>query len=377
MEKHGTTPGFCRARLGFTLAELLIALALAGIVMTGVVTVVRMHKNIYVRGTTRSAALQKARYAVDYLERELRLAGAGTLPQQPKIVYADPDAVVFNADLITRDRDDVIAVYYDPDAPVSETVGPDSAGMRLPDGTRYSAVWYGPNRTPGGAETVTLRFVQQPDSRYAFLREINGSNPDTLVAGLERPASGFLSYFGVDRTGSYRQLPTPLVHDEPIHGGPGDTARSARTDSIRSIRASFKVMVRGPDGVDRPLRMRIAVDPRNVGLALHASCGDQPIAPPVPDLQLTPDSTVQVSWDPAFDERGGEKDVRQYNLYRAESSAGPWVPLQTIPIASVQRYQYEDSSVEPGKSYWYALAATDCTPAESDWTTAGPILVPT
>lgn len=376
MWKHGVQSGSSSAPFGFTLAELLIALALAGIVMTGIVTVVRMHKDTYVRGTTRTEAVQKARYAVDYLERELRLAGAGTRRGQPHIVYADADAVVFNADLVTRDPDDAVAVYFDPDAPPSESVGPDSAGMRLPNGDRYPRIWYGPNRTPGGAETLTLRFVRGTDSRYAFIRQVNESEADTLVTGLERPESGFLSYFALDQAGQYRRLPMPLIHEEPVHGGPGDTARSARTDSIRSIRASFTVAVRGPDGVDTRLEMRTAVDPRNAGLALHASCGDQPIVPATPSLSLQADPAVQVEWDPAFDERGGESDVRQYNLYRAESGAGPWLPLQTIPIASVNRYRYKDPSVEPGKTYWYAVAATDCTPAESDWAIAGPIAVP-
>jgi hypothetical protein len=369
-------PRLSRTLTGFTLAEVIIALTLAGIVFSGVVTLIRVQKSLYVKGVLRTEAAQKARFAVDYLERELRLAGSGTLANQPIIVYGDEEAVVINADLVTRDRDDVLAVYYDPDAPVSESVGPDSGTMRLPDGSVYPRVWYGPNRTPGGAETVTLRFVPYSASRYALIRRINTSDPDTLMKDLERPQGGFFSYYAVDGSGTSRKLQTPLAHDEPIHAGPGDTARSARTDSIRSIRASFAVIVRDPEGNDRALETRVAIAPRNMGLTLHASCGQRPIVPSPPQLTLTPQNGAQVTWPPAFDETGGEGDVRQYNLYRAESSTGPWIPIQTIPIAGVPSYTYEDLSVEPGKAYWYAVAATDCTPAESEWASAGPIVIP-
>jgi type II secretory pathway pseudopilin PulG len=376
MFNQGEDSKVSRAPAAFTLAEVIIALTLAGIVFSGVVTLIRVQKSLYVKGALRTEAVQRARYVVDFLERELRLAGSGTLPNQPVIVYGDDDAVVFNVDLVTRDRDDAVAVYYDPDAPVSQTVGPDSGALTLPNGTAYPKTWYGPNRTPGRAETVTLRFAPYSASRYALVRQINTADPDTLLKELERPVDGFFSYYTTGPGSGGRELPAPLVHDEPIHGGPGDTARSARTDSIRAIRAAFIVVVQNPQGAEKRIETRVAVAPRNMGLTLHASCGQRPIVPAPPSLALTPEDKAQVTWPPAFDETGGERDVRQYNLYRAESSEGPWIPVQTLPIAGTGSYTYEDTSVEPGKAYWYGLAATDCTPVESEWAIAGPIAIP-
>lgn len=357
------------------MVELLISIVLTGLVMGSVIAALRMQNRMFVKGSIRVEAIQKARFANSFLDRELRVIGAGTSAGQPMVVYADEDAIVFNADMVTNDPDDAVAVYYDPDAPTAQTVGPDSAELTLPNGSAYPRAWHGPGRTPGRAETLAFKFIQNPDDRYTLVRQINALTPDTLITGLERPEAGFFAYQTIESGGRYRSLPTPLVHDAPVHGSPADTARSARTDSIRSIRVAFDVVVESAEGDVWRMPVHSTIDPRNLGLAAHASCGERPVLNTTPGLSATPTPGVQVTWPPAFDETGGEADVRQYNLYRAESADGPWTPLQTVPIGDGGSYQFEDASVSPGVPYWYALSATDCSPAESDWAIAGPISV--
>jgi prepilin-type N-terminal cleavage/methylation domain-containing protein len=63
---------------GFTLAELLVALAVLGILMAGVVTLQRQGQLAYLWGAARVEAQQGARAGLDRMLEELRLAGTIT-----------------------------------------------------------------------------------------------------------------------------------------------------------------------------------------------------------------------------------------------------------------------------------------------------------
>ena len=86
---------------------------------------------------------------------------------------------------------------------------------------------------------------------------------------------------------------------------------------------------------------------------------------------------VQISWLPALDERGGERDVRQYNLYRREASETTARPIASLPPnPDAAGYSYVDADLEAGKTYVYVLGATDCTPTASDVAESAPITIP-
>src|SRR5579872_2677918 len=101
-------------RRGFTLAEMLVAATLMLFVFGMVIPLLRMQTRSLGAGAGRLDALQTARFAQSAVDRELRIAGVGVLPQQPMVVQADSMAVTFNADLATRDSGDQNAVYFDP-----------------------------------------------------------------------------------------------------------------------------------------------------------------------------------------------------------------------------------------------------------------------
>ena len=48
-----------------------------------------------------------------------------------------------------------------------------------------------------------------------------------------------------------------------------------------------------------------------------------------------------------------------YDIYRAESEAGPFVKVNAVPVpgtlkpGKVQTFQYEDRAIDPRKDYWY------------------------
>ncbi len=84
---------------GFTIAELLIALALTGILMVTVYAAMDSQRNSYVASEQISDIGQNLRVAVESVTREIRLAGLRTAGGQPAIVQAAPFQLIFYADV--------------------------------------------------------------------------------------------------------------------------------------------------------------------------------------------------------------------------------------------------------------------------------------
>ncbi|MFN7952243.1 MAG: prepilin-type N-terminal cleavage/methylation domain-containing protein [bacterium] len=84
---------------GFTIAELLIALALTGILMVTVYAAMDSQRNSYVAAEQISDIGQNLRVAVESVTREVRLAGLRTAGGQPAIVQAAPFQLIFYADV--------------------------------------------------------------------------------------------------------------------------------------------------------------------------------------------------------------------------------------------------------------------------------------
>lgn len=90
-----------RDQRGFTLVELLVTLAILGLVMAGLLTVYMTGDTIGSTGENKAEAQQAARAAM-LIEEDLRLAGYGfppVPPPQARFTAATPTAVVFWADL--------------------------------------------------------------------------------------------------------------------------------------------------------------------------------------------------------------------------------------------------------------------------------------
>lgn len=99
--------GAWRAAGGHSLAELLVATAIVGLVMAGVYTILHTGLKTYGWGAARVDAQQSARIALERMVKELREAGydprlAGIAP----ILVAEPARVTFQRDL---DGDGVMA----------------------------------------------------------------------------------------------------------------------------------------------------------------------------------------------------------------------------------------------------------------------------
>jgi prepilin-type N-terminal cleavage/methylation domain-containing protein len=84
---------------GFTLTELLVALAMLGLVLTGVYTLQQQGLYSYRMGAAKVEAQQNARVALDLMIRELRSATSVTAIAVGDLTFVDQDGVTIRYNL--------------------------------------------------------------------------------------------------------------------------------------------------------------------------------------------------------------------------------------------------------------------------------------
>ncbi|MFC1662457.1 hypothetical protein ACFL3S_13555, partial [Gemmatimonadota bacterium] len=109
-------------------------------------------------------------------------------------------------------------------------------------------------------------------------------------------------------------------------------------------------------------------------------CGSRPILGGGISVALVTlpegEPAVDLSWNQATDEGGGESDVVRYVIYRRETSSSDWGdPYLSIPAGKAS-YSYQDANVEAGAVYKYGLAAQDCTPSLSSIAASPAVPIP-
>ncbi|MGH7717916.1 MAG: prepilin-type N-terminal cleavage/methylation domain-containing protein [Gemmatimonadaceae bacterium] len=377
-----------RRRAGITMIEMLVAITIMLAVFGLAVPFFKVQVRSLGAHANRMDAQQNARFVLTSIERELRVAGVGIADKQPLIVQADPYAVTFNADLVTKDPGDPGAVYLDVDAdPAGLTVLKHTSAVKLPR-TPFSypeSTYFGAKGLESRAETVS--YWVAPDSarpgEWIMWRRVNNTPPRVVTQGLVI-ASGVpvFRYFKFDVNGQPVEIDgsrLPLIHSAAIHDSPADTAKSALTDSIRTVRIDVTTRVNDPDKgvVTRSLQSTVRVV--NAGLVNYTVCGDPPLGTALvgtPNLLPKNPRQVTLTWLPSLDEVAGEKDVMRYALYRRPQGAADWGEPFASVAAGLANYQYVDKNVKKDDKWEYAIVAQDCTPNSSDLMSTGVINVP-
>ncbi|HEU4454430.1 MAG TPA: prepilin-type N-terminal cleavage/methylation domain-containing protein [Longimicrobium sp.] len=373
-----------RDRRGMTLAELLVALTIASILITATVRFFNDQARMFNTGTSALSVVQNYRFALSTLGRDLRTAGAGVSGTQPYLVYAGADVVAFNADYLSRDPNDLFSVYVEEDAPTGTV-----QALRLSDratlpGTTFSypSAEYPQRGTNGTAETLIFYFT--PDATtprtddFVLMRQVNRA-PAAVVARnlLRTPGRPFLEYLWIEEDAAagsqVRVVPAarlPLAHTVPLHGDPLDRPDSlGRIDRVRGVRVSLTA-TNGLSG-NREVRRAATrvVRLANAGVSALQSCGEAPVsggalaAVPV----ALPGGVVRVNlaWSAAPDESAGERDVLRYVIWRRASGTPDWGDPYLSVSSGLAVYEYRDEQVVPGTRYDYAIASQDCTPSLS------------
>jgi len=91
---------FLREQRGFTLAELLIVIAILGMMLAGLVTVQMQGQQSYLIGSHRVEAQQNGRVALELMTRELRSATSViAIPSATNMTFADENSAVIQYQL--------------------------------------------------------------------------------------------------------------------------------------------------------------------------------------------------------------------------------------------------------------------------------------
>jgi prepilin-type N-terminal cleavage/methylation domain-containing protein len=381
-------------RSGFTLLEMIIAMTLIAITLGLTVPFFRTEVQAFGNVSGRDDAQQNARYGVNMIDRELRVAGVGVVDPQPLVIQAAPYAITFNVDLITRDKADRGAAYYDPDiSPNAAASMTKSSKITLP----LSALQY-PFLAPtdpdysqntgvlSDAETISYWVAPDPDpsanGTYALFRRVNAMPPTVVAKALVLPANEpVFRYFKADTLGQLVEIPQntlPIYHSAAIHNSAADTAKSALTDSIRVVRVRITGQFTDRKGVKNARPVETGVRIMNAGLLHFHTCGDPPIfgSAVVAVASNNPSTKVIITWNSAVDQSAGEKDVEQYSIYKRSNAN----PLFGEPIASVPggtpTYSFTDTQVTSGDQLVYGIAAVDCGGQSSAVNSAPMVIVP-
>jgi prepilin-type N-terminal cleavage/methylation domain-containing protein len=371
---------------GMTLVEMMLALLVFSFVMAGALAFLRSQSRSFTLGSERVMMYQNNRFALNELEKDLRTAGAGTVDQQPQLIYVGTGVVAFNANYWTNTAGDVFAVYYNPDAPDSAVQAlKQNQKFTLPQTSfGYPDTSYNDGTANSSAETIIFYFALDTSTTrvddYALFRQVNNL-PAELVSRniLATPGLPFFQYYFLSTpvgggTPSLSVVPTgqlPWMHVNKIHLSPTDTARTdggAKIDSLRAMRMNFTSTNGRTGSAERLRAVSRLVRLPNAGLANKKSCGDEPklgVAPVATAVVIGGNPAVQITWGAAIDETTGEKDVERYVLYRRVSNNPDWAdPYVEIPSGAAP-YQYTDFNIVAGTSYYYGLTAQDCTPTQS------------
>jgi len=380
---------------GMTILEMMLALFVFSFVMAGALAFLRAQQRSFSLSTDRIAMYQNTRYALNEMEKDLRTAGAGTANNQPQMIYAGTNVIAFNANYWTNTPGDVFAVYYNPQAPDTEVQALTQAqrmtipltSFAYPD-TSYA---FGPGNSP--AETIIFYFT--PDSStsrtddYVLYRQVNNLPPEVVARNiLQTSGVPFLQYYALQTPAgggqaSIYQVPTaslPLMHSVKIHLALNDSGPAAKIDSIIAVRVSFTETNGSTTSTQRQRTISRMMSMPNAGMANKKSCGDTPILGSVSFtaayVLVSGAPTIKLTWNPATDETGGEKDVERYVIWRRVSTTASWGdPLVSIPSGQAS-YVYSDATVTSGNTYYYAVAAEDCNPSLSSQATSAAVAVP-
>jgi len=377
---------------GVTLIEMLIALTVFSVVLAGALAFLRAQGRSFTLGSQRSAMLQNSRFAFDELEKDLRTAGAGAPDIQPAMIYAGASVVAFNANYATRTPGDVFAVYYDPDVPIGAADAARKADRFTIPTT--SVAYPDTDYLQGGlinspAEAITFFYAldsttSRPDD-YVLWRQVNNTAPEVVARNiLQTGAVPFFQYYEQVAVGGVQVIQQvangnlPLRHVAPIHLSIGDTVPFTEIDNVRAVLVSFSVTngLSGSSERRRPLSRYIRLP--NVGLSTKQTCGDPPILGTGIGAVWNPATTgVDLTWNAAVDELGGERDVVRYVIWRRSVNDSGWGdPFLSFPPAGTPSYLYTDRDVTSGSKYLYGLAAQDCTPSNSNLVASAEVDIP-
>lgn len=375
-------------RAGFSLMELLIAMIMLIGIAGAAFALFRSQSRAFRDNSDRYDLTQNARGTIEGTERVIRTMGAGTPSEQPVLVYGSNTVLAFNADFVEADTVDMRwAAYFNPDTPANEAEAWDQAAATTipnssPSYTYPTATYRLGNGTLSPAETYILYFASDAATArsddYILWQRVNNGSPQIVARNVLAHPNGrpFFEYL-MERTlttGDTLMIAPagllPMIR-RPLTGGISstDSANYVRPDSVRAVRLHLR-LTNGRSGAEERTRdISTTIEVPNNGIPLPNVCGRPPYAPATLTAVDTAAGSgrVWLTWNASVDQAGGEQDIRQYIIWRRLAAATGWAePLLVVRAETgLASYTAEISGNLPGTAYTFAVAAQDCTPAQS------------
>ena len=377
-----------RRRTGFSLIEVVVAMTIFLVVLSFSLPFFNSQSRAITTASGQGDMVRGLQFAIAQIDRDLRMAGAGTYNQQPMLIQIAPLAMSLNANSSSPDSADVRAVYWDPDADsttqtslttASPVTLPMSGGKTYPD-TNYVI---GGVRSP--AETISYWFSADSTTArtddYILWRRENTAAPTIVVKGIIiAVGAAVFSYVKADTGGAISTITSaqlPRYHTAPLHGSSADTGLAAMIDSVRVVKVNLTGAYDDNRFGSRTQTVTASIRVANSGLANRVTCGDSPVfgRTVTATLGVAP-LRVTLTWNPAVDETGGERDVEQYAIFRKLPAAAAFdEPFASI-AGGLASYTFVDSNVNSGDQWIYGVAAMDCSPALSAASVTSTITIP-
>jgi prepilin-type N-terminal cleavage/methylation domain-containing protein len=369
-------------RGGFTLIEMLVAMTLTMLVFAITIPFFRAQAKAVGAGAGRLDALQNARYAQGYIDKELRYAGG--VFGQPTIVQAAPLSITFNVNLYAQTSADPNATYV---SAALDTLTTESFQLglakTLPTSSKTypTATYTDSNGTRSRAETISFFLVADAssgrDDIYSLYRRVNNKDSTLITTNLWVPSdTGYLfRYYRVGASGEATQIAQntlPLYWD--------DATRTIDSIGVVEMRiAGWHYSARDNEHIFRTVYQRTLI--RNVGLLTARSCGAAPAAPTGVTATATNNSVgspvlVTVGWTASTDDAAAANDVRAYEIARRASAGTTWYSVGNLPARGTGTYSFVDYALTKG-TWVYGVRSMDCGPS---WSSAaeqsGSITIP-
>lgn len=329
------------SRAGMTLIELLVALTIFGLVISASLGFMAQQNTAFQDATLRLVALRNLRYAASTMSQDLETLGTNVPDGQPAFYYGDEDVITFSADYATNIENDPFSVFYDPDAPAGQVRAP-SGSFSIPNASVSFAdtVYESAPGVPSPAEVITF-FVAADTSTsrsddYILFRKVNSYPPEAVARKLLHQGSEpFFSYQRLADDGSgvivlqeVADTLIPIHHSAKIHLSTADTGRSALADSVRAVQLRFRA-TNGLEGdEEETVDLTRLIGLPNAGFGMLATCGSPPLLGVGLSRNLvslgTGEPAVNLTWNPAVDEAGGEADVVRYVIFRRIVGEPTW-----------------------------------------------------
>lgn len=350
------------------MVEMIFAVSITVLVFSIAVPFFRAQTRAMDAGAGRLDAFQSARYAVQRIETDLRLAGGDI--GQPVIVQAAPLAIAFNVNRQgISTTSDPNASWWDASLDSLTTASwmtSAAAYLRKSSKTYPTTTYTNPNGTRSQAETI--QYFLHADTAggntnlYVLYRRVNTRDSTLVTRNLRVPSdsSFFFRYYTMSAAGTTSAVANadlPIYWDDSL----------GRADSITAVqvRATGRYWdARTQQNVYRDLYVTVQL--RNALQLLTARCGTVPATPD--SLGVTVETApagqqlaVRLDWSGVAGDSTAPRDVRQYVLYRRLSGASTWTPLASQPARRATVYRYQDFALPAAAgTYEYGLAARDC-----------------